>query len=745
MDFFQTSPVPADAMTGYYNPYLVALSFIMAFFASYVVFDFACKIRQQDLYKNPLWQICAGAFAMGAGIFSMHFIGMLAFIMPMPMHYYPGLTFLSLMLPIIASGFALVLINRPYVGVIRILLGGSIFGLAIATMHYIGMEAMVGVKIHYRPSLFLLSIVIAVGTSICALWMMIKVNEVSLFYQHILKVVSSFIMGIAICGMHYTGMAAAIFIPLGIQEKRFSIVPLSSEKLSFLIAAISSIIILLALIFDNFRKWILVKLLMGYAAIILLLIPVTFIAIGEVDIVSQSYRGVTNETFAKILSLFHIKETANQLQVLALQHGLAESKEETDRLEKKFRQGLDTLNMLEEGYSKSLDPRAVDYSLITDNLVRLKKEVISSAISVANGNKTAGDEKQLAMTQQNLSDFVNNLISKDIKERDLSLKVIQETADDSFNYSLILMAGSVLLSILVSLFLAWQISRSILQLKSNTEEIAKGGDIKKVPIESDDEIGELAKSFNVMVDALTDSEKKRNEFMNLAAHDLKNPLTVIMAGSSLLSSINKKAGNEKEEKIAMMIHGASSSMLGLLDQLLALNTFKSQGIEIRRREVNLKKFCHDVYDFNVMLAEKKKIDFSLETDLKEEFGYFDSDTIAQVLSNLLSNAFKFSKPAGKVVLAIKSDENTIRFEVKDEAGGIPEEEQDKIFTKFAKLSNRPTAGEDSHGLGLAICKEMIQAHGGTIGFESIPGKGTVFYFNIDTRQKIPKSLPKNSS
>lgn len=216
-DYFQTWPVPADHIVGTYDPFLVLLSYLVATSASYIALDFAGRLREATEINSSifLW-LLGGAISMGAGIWSMHFVGMLSFSVPMiTLHYDVFWTTLSLIVAIIASGFALFVLKNENFDIKHLVFGGIILGLAIASMHYTGMQAMtITMGIHYVPSLFILSIIVAIGASLAALWLAIKSNQVYYKNRMRLKVVSAIIMGIAICGMHYTGMAAAIFGPL---------------------------------------------------------------------------------------------------------------------------------------------------------------------------------------------------------------------------------------------------------------------------------------------------------------------------------------------------------------------------------------------------------------------------------------------------------------------------------------------------------------------------------------------------
>ena len=213
-NFFQFGDIPPNHLIGSYDYRLVILSFIMASFASYVALDIAGHIRNihNTFFKTISWLI-GGAFAMGIGIWSMHFIGMLAFSIPhMKMHYNSLWTGTSMVIAILASGFAFFILKEKVIHISRYILGGIILGLAIASMHYTGMEAMkIDMSLRYIPSLFLLSILVAIIASEAALWLAIKSNQVELNRRFHLKMISALFMGTAICGMHYIGMFSTVF------------------------------------------------------------------------------------------------------------------------------------------------------------------------------------------------------------------------------------------------------------------------------------------------------------------------------------------------------------------------------------------------------------------------------------------------------------------------------------------------------------------------------------------------------
>jgi NO-binding membrane sensor protein with MHYT domain len=192
-------------ITGTYDPYLVALSILVASFASYTALDLGERVAPAQGPPHRIW-LAAAALIMGGGIWSMHFVAMLAFVMPMPMSYDVGLTVLSLILAILATSGGFYVISRPGVSRPRLILSGVFMGVAISGMHYTGMAAMRGpVELSYDRLWVTLSVIIAIGAATGALWLAYRTTEAGQ------KLAAAIVMGVAISGMHYTGMRATFF------------------------------------------------------------------------------------------------------------------------------------------------------------------------------------------------------------------------------------------------------------------------------------------------------------------------------------------------------------------------------------------------------------------------------------------------------------------------------------------------------------------------------------------------------
>jgi PAS domain S-box-containing protein len=200
-------------MTGVYDLQLVALSLLVAIVASHTALELAGRVSQTQGKSSWGWLV-GGALSMGTGIWSMHFIGMLAFKLPVAVAYDAAATMLSMAIAIVVSGLALFVVRRPTLTAKNITAGATLMGVGISAMHYTGMQAMrMSPPIEYHPPLFIASVVIAIAASLAALWIAFQLRHKRFGAALLAKLGGATLMGLAITGMHYTGMAAAQFAP----------------------------------------------------------------------------------------------------------------------------------------------------------------------------------------------------------------------------------------------------------------------------------------------------------------------------------------------------------------------------------------------------------------------------------------------------------------------------------------------------------------------------------------------------
>ena len=200
-------------MVGIYNPWLVVLSVAVAIFVSHTALNLSARVARSDGILSKLWLV-GGALAMGSGIWSMHFIGMLAFSLPIALAYDIPTTIISLFIAVITSAFALSVANRQRISLVHLSLGAVLLGGGISAMHYVGMAAIqITPMITYEPGLLLLSVGIAIVASFAALWLFFRLRRGNTVLMRLARIGAAFVMGLAISGMHYTGMAASRFSP----------------------------------------------------------------------------------------------------------------------------------------------------------------------------------------------------------------------------------------------------------------------------------------------------------------------------------------------------------------------------------------------------------------------------------------------------------------------------------------------------------------------------------------------------
>src|ERR1700720_2943304 len=223
-------------LIGSYNYALVALSVLIAMFASYAALDLAGRVTAASGWTRVFW-LLGGAGAMGTGIWSMHYIGMLAFILPIPVAYHWPTVLLSLFAAILASVIALYVVSRQKMSAFRALVGSVLMGGGIASMHYIGMAAMrMSAITHYDSDLVVLSVVFAVLISLAALWITFHLRDEKAATGW-RKIAGAVVMGAAIPIMHYTGMAAAHFTPSGIPADLSRAISISALGTAGIVAA----------------------------------------------------------------------------------------------------------------------------------------------------------------------------------------------------------------------------------------------------------------------------------------------------------------------------------------------------------------------------------------------------------------------------------------------------------------------------------------------------------------------------
>lgn len=214
-------------------------------------------------------------------------------------------------------------------------------------------------------------------------------------------------------------------------------------------------------------------------------------------------------------------------------------------------------------------------------------------------------------------------------------------------------------------------------------------------------------------------------------HDLKAPLSIIQGYLDLCvdegwyDSLNPEAKN-----IFETLKRNTRHMFQLIGDLSELNVLESGTTKLAIEPVDPVIFSKEMGEYGKILAKSKSIFFSTQIGKLPTLAYFDPDKIKRVLENLFTNAVKFSKRHSTIEFQVEEQGPHLLFSVTDQGQGIPESEQNKLFTEYGRTSTKPTEGESSTGLGLAISRKLVELHGGKISFVSKQGKGSKFFFWI---------------
>ncbi|MEP2775854.1 MAG: GAF domain-containing sensor histidine kinase [Luteolibacter sp.] len=233
-------------------------------------------------------------------------------------------------------------------------------------------------------------------------------------------------------------------------------------------------------------------------------------------------------------------------------------------------------------------------------------------------------------------------------------------------------------------------------------------------------------------DELRAISEERQGFLAIASHDLRNPLNSVMMLGKLLAEQNAGPLNDKQEQMVARICESSDLMLDLVDDYLEYTAVESGNLKLDLEAVDLHALVETTLRSFEPQATGKSIQLEFETgeDAAGIRATLDVSRIKQALSNLISNAIKFS-PKGKAVrVGCREESGLAVVTIRDEGQGVPESEYERLFKPFSLTSSRPTDSEKSTGLGLSIAKRLVDAHGGEIGFENRDGSGATFFIKL---------------
>ncbi len=276
--------------------------------------------------------------------------------------------------------------------------------------------------------------------------------------------------------------------------------------------------------------------------------------------------------------------------------------------------------------------------------------------------------------------------------------------------------------------MTYRLTRPLRLMSDAAKAMAKGDFSRRIPVTRDDEIGELAVSFNQMTNSLARLEEVRKSFIANVSHELKTPMTTI--GGFIDGIIDGTIDAEKQPYYLNIVHDEIKRLSRMVESMLNISRLESNEVELKKEYFDFKEQVLGIVISQERRIEQKQIDIVGLDTLPDVTVNADKDLMHRVVYNLVDNAIKFTNEGGRIVFGVKYDSKNLTFRIENTGKGIPQSELPYVFERFYKVDKSRSANKESTGLGLYIVKTIIKNHGGVISVSSVENKFTAFEFNL---------------
>ena len=301
-----------------------------------------------------------------------------------------------------------------------------------------------------------------------------------------------------------------------------------------------------------------------------------------------------------------------------------------------------------------------------------------------------------------------------------------------------LLASAVLIG-LFGVYLARSIGRPVREVAEGAARLADGELSLRLPEGGPGEVGDLTRSFNAMAERLErgrqelqeqneqlrESERLKSELVGIVSHEVRTPLASVLGFTSLL--LHREVDDETRRRYLEIVDTQARRLAALLDDFLDLQRVEEGRLQLVEELLDMRNLLRE--QVQLFTAQSERHELSLDVPDGNLPVRGDANRLAQVVGNLLSNAIKYSPDGGRVRIVAEQRDGTVRVSVLDEGLGIPEDQQDQVFTKFFR-GDAAAGGIPGSGLGLAFSRAVIEAHGGEMAFTSAKGRGSTFWIDL---------------